>query len=317
MEEAPRRAGPDVPGPIPHQPEFPYNKPAPGNGAWFTVELRDELYALRRELDRLRKKVDKISDEVNAGAERLADVTAHKIKQLVDAAVQEALTAHAGKKADDGNSQQASRGRGKDGDVSKVMSELKGLKKQLEDFQGMKYDIASLQGSVVNLKPPTRQFISPRQLLTNGKTPIKKATPKPSEALASTSKKTQWGIDPRKSARRSTARRRILLGKQISEDMLSALQMEDLKRLCAMHNVRYRSMPQARVALRKIPGLILSDTDDLPDKTGTGDEANGGRPDGDKTKESESEEEGSSSEDVEAEFSEGPVASEEVQPNAH
>ncbi|GBG63111.1 hypothetical protein CBR_g36598 [Chara braunii] len=185
---------------------------------------------------------------------------------MVDTAVQEAWAAQA-KKVDDGNSQQASRGKGKDNEVSKLTTELKVLKKQIEDMRAMKYDIASLQGSLANLKPPpTRQFISPR----------------------------------------------ILQGKQISEDMLSALQMEDLKRLCAMHNVRYKGMPQTRVALRKIPGLIISDTEDLLDKTETGEEVNGGNHDDEKTEYSESEEDESSSEEVEVEYSEGPTATEDV-----
>ncbi|GBG89584.1 hypothetical protein CBR_g49373 [Chara braunii] len=193
------------------------------------------------------------------------------------------------------------------------------LKKQLEDMRGIRYDIASLKGSISNLKTPTaRQFVSPRQMMTNGKTPTKRSTPNPIGVGPSciSRKKPVRGNDPRKSAARTKARRRILQGKQISEDMMAALQMEDLKQLCSMHNVRYRGMPQARVALRKIPGLIVSDTEDLPNRSATGEEVQGANMEDAQSVESESEEEDDDSSE-EAEYFEGPEASKDVQPSAH
>ncbi|GBG82053.1 hypothetical protein CBR_g34332 [Chara braunii] len=253
--------------------EFSYNKPALDNRAWFTVELHDELYALRREFDRLKKWVDKLSYEFNTESERRADiVTNEKLKQALNATVQEAATTLAGKKAGEGSSQQASGDKVKVSDNTKVATKLQTLKKQFEDVWSMRYDIASLKGSLSSLKAPARrEFVAPRQVMANRKTPIKKITLKPNEAGPSKArKKSQPGKDPWRSARHMSARRRILQGKQISEDMLSALQMDDLKQLCAMHNVRYRGIQQAQVALRKISGLIVSDTEDLLDKNKTG-----------------------------------------------
>ncbi|GBG77391.1 hypothetical protein CBR_g23722 [Chara braunii] len=234
------------------------------------------------------------------------------------------------KKTGEGSSQQASKGKMRDGELTKMAAEMVTLKKHLEDMRSLKYEIASLKGSISKLKfPVVRQFISPRQLRNeNGNTPAKKSTPKASGGEPSRIKrKTQQAKDPQKSARRSSARRRILQGKQLSEDMLSALQMEDLKQLCAMHKVRYRGMPQAKVALRKIPGLIISDTEDLLDKTETGAEAQGKNPDertdnhaltaqayrGGKLLR----EEASSSEEVDVELSEESMASRDVQPSSH
>ncbi|GBG86369.1 hypothetical protein CBR_g41364 [Chara braunii] len=212
----------------------------------------------------------------------------------------------------------------KESEVSKVALEMKALKGQLDEMRNLKYDITSLKGSISSLQTPARrQFISPRQMVDNRKTPAKqKSTPRVEEAGRSrTMKRPLRGKDPRKSARRTSARRRILQGKQISEDMLSALQMEDLKKLCVMHGVWYKSMSQARVALRKISGLIVSDTEDLPDKKETRGEARGGRAGDDvESSESESEDEegdGSSSEEVEVEYSEGQATSKDVQPNGH
>ncbi|GBG91354.1 hypothetical protein CBR_g52241 [Chara braunii] len=251
--------------------EFLFNKPAPGNRAWFTVELQDELYALRRELDRLCKCFDKMADTIKEeSASRGEFVTMDKLKQAIEAALPEVVA----KKTAAANSQQASKAKEAEPDVTKMASVMISLKKHLEEVRSIKYDLASLKGSVANMKTPAmRQFVSPRQMVANGKTPTKKVTPAANGGGPSSVKmKTRQQMDPRNSAARAKARRLILHGMQISEDMLSALQMEDLKQVCTMHNVRYRGMPQARVALRKIPGLIVSDTEDLPDRSITGEE---------------------------------------------
>ncbi|GBG72756.1 hypothetical protein CBR_g12324 [Chara braunii] len=219
--------------------EFPYNKPAPGNRAWFTVELRDEMYALRRELDRLRKRVGKLSNEFRAHAsEKPADaITTDMLKQAVEKAVLEAMSEFGilgKKKSDIGTDQTRLKAQTKADEAARMAT----LKRQLEDME-LRYDLANLQGQINSYKSLlTKPFTSPKPRAPLTKTP--KRTPNtigagPSGVQKSVIKK---GVGRHPNGVRISARRQILEGRQLSESMLSALQMDDLKKLCAKYNVR-------------------------------------------------------------------------------
>ncbi|GBG63638.1 hypothetical protein CBR_g38949 [Chara braunii] len=254
--------------------EFPYNKPASDNRAWFTMELRDELYALRRELDKLKKKVDKLFDDFKEEVDRrkMECVNSLQMKQALDTAIRESNVSQVVTKPPGATTKTQRDDKKKADDFAKVSSDMQTLRRQMEDMQDLRYQLAVIQTTINT--PARRPFISPRQkVLSVSKTP-KKVTPSRS-AAAPSRKKPAGNMDLRCSIVRSSARRRLLSGKQITEKMLSALQMEDLKQLCVKHNVKYKGMPQARVALRKVPGLVVAITEDLLDVDEDGEEVQG------------------------------------------
>ncbi|GBG79480.1 hypothetical protein CBR_g29626 [Chara braunii] len=226
--------------------EFPYNKPAPGNQVWFTVELRDELYALRRELDRLKKRVDKLADDFKAeGKKKFEFVTTDMLKQAIEAAVRpsnasQTLTTGApenGVKADHVENTKRS-------DPHKVSADIQNLQRQLDDMRDLRYQLATIKSSIHT--PARRPFISPRTKVISASRTPKKPTPsnKNGGGTSGTKKPTTTSNhNPRRSA--------------------------------------VRGMPQARVALRKIPGVIITITEELPDQTEDGDEVQGSRHVGD------------------------------------
>ncbi|GBG89887.1 hypothetical protein CBR_g49736 [Chara braunii] len=256
--------------------DFPYNKPALGNRAWFTVELRDELYALRRELDRLKKKVDKLCDEVKEAKEihPTPGVTTEQLKEAVEKAVAEASVRQASSIPRSSASAEKRKHESSKKDTGGVDAD--NLKRQLDEMRQIRYDLATLRGTVNGLKSPAaRQFVSPRVTLpAEHRTPAKKRTPgKPGPGPSGSKKAKQRQNEAQQRMVRSTATRRILEGKQISENMLQSLQMGDLKKLCMKYNIKYKGMPQARVAPRKIPGVIVTVTEDMADPEESGEEA--------------------------------------------
>ncbi|GBG61968.1 hypothetical protein CBR_g26131 [Chara braunii] len=154
--------------------DFPYNKPAPGNMGWFTVELQDELYALCQELDGLRKRVDKIANTIKEeSVKRVEFVMMDKLKH----AIQDPLSEITAKKTTVASLQQARKGKEAEPNIARMTMEMTILKKQLEEVRNIRYDITSFKESITNIKTPAmRQFMSPRQLLPNGKNPTKKMT---------------------------------------------------------------------------------------------------------------------------------------------
>ncbi|GBG85564.1 hypothetical protein CBR_g40202 [Chara braunii] len=151
--------------------EFALNKPAPGNRVWFTVDLSDEMYALRRELYRLRKRVDKLSDEFRAQATKkpAGAITADMLKQAVDKAVLGAMS-ESGKKIDVGRDQSKRIAKAKTDEAARMAT----LKRQLEDMKELRYDLANLQGQINAYKSPlTKPFTSLKPRAPLNKTPKK------------------------------------------------------------------------------------------------------------------------------------------------
>ncbi|GBG89565.1 hypothetical protein CBR_g49354 [Chara braunii] len=139
----------------------------------------------------------------------------------------------------------------------------------------IRFDLATLRGTVNGLKSPaSRQFISPRAMQrVDHRTPAKRTPVKTAPGPSGGKKAKLRQSEARQRIVRSTARRRILEGKQISENMLQSLQMGDLKKLCTKHNIKYKGMLQARVALRKIIRVIVMVTEDMVDPEENGEEA--------------------------------------------
>ncbi|GBG85541.1 hypothetical protein CBR_g40179, partial [Chara braunii] len=209
--------------------------------AWFTVELRDEMYALRRELDRLKKKVEKLCDNVSELKNKHpnSSVTLEQLKEAVQKVVAEASV------------KQAS---------SLPRSDASAEKRKREE---VKKDTAAVY-----------TFISPRAMLSvEHRTPAKRTPGKLASGPSRAKKAKLRQSEARQKVVRFTVRRRILEGKQISENMLQSLQMGDLKKLCTKHNIKYKGMQQARVALRKIPGVIVTVTEDMVNPEESGEEA--------------------------------------------
>ncbi|GBG75255.1 hypothetical protein CBR_g19889 [Chara braunii] len=226
------------------------------------------------------------------GSEKRAEfVSTDKLKQAIDAALPEANAAHVTRRLEtEARSSLTANQREGDRD-GRIENGIRYDGPQKVAGRNEEHQILYWL-SIAHIKTPaTRQFVSPRQqqLLANGKTPTKKTSPNPNGAgPSSVKKKALQGKDQCKTAARAKARRRILQCMQLSEDMLSVLQMDDLKQLCSMHNVHYMNMLQACVALRKIPGLIMYDTKDLPDLSVAGEEVYGANAYKEQSEESES-----------------------------
>ncbi|GBG68380.1 hypothetical protein CBR_g2923 [Chara braunii] len=181
---------------------------------------------------------------------------ADKMKDTIESAVQEAVRKQAEQKQSEDPAKEVCN------PAVDAVTKAETVKRQLEQMRELQYDLAALKGAI-HKTPVRSQFISPRPRSTSKKTPTKKTSAANGARTSRIRKALHTSKDPRRSAVRTSARRRILQGKQIMENMLNALQMEDLKQLCNKHNVKYRGMPQTRVALRKVPGVVVSITEDL------------------------------------------------------
>ncbi|GBG67428.1 hypothetical protein CBR_g563 [Chara braunii] len=157
--------------------------PPPGNKAWFTADLSEEIFALRREVEKLKKTIKQLTSkgannkrlspgggtgaiehtaEKEAGpsepVKTASPVTAAELKTWIDKALESALPKKTGTKAGkvaitEGRIDTGKQAATEEGNVEKMVSQVC---RDVNEIKLMKYDLAVVKGALKKINEPTR-----------------------------------------------------------------------------------------------------------------------------------------------------------------
>ncbi|GBG86418.1 hypothetical protein CBR_g41414 [Chara braunii] len=160
--------------------------PPPGNRAWFTPELKEEIFALGRELEKVKKTVEQLNakvaecmkvvqsgkGETSGGRHKKSQVEGHskevekeknqvspsELKAMIDKALESTLPrSKEGETSKMGNAPQGvtatERPATEEGNMEKLVSEMR---RDVNEIKLMKYDLAAVKGTLKKINEPTR-----------------------------------------------------------------------------------------------------------------------------------------------------------------
>ncbi|GBG85325.1 hypothetical protein CBR_g39892 [Chara braunii] len=259
----------------------------PGNRAWFTADLKEDIFKLRREMDKVLKTLEqltrKTSEKQPASPNKedtanKPELTPDALKSIIDEALKPTKMNQGGQNQA-GPSATGQKNAEAEDEVERMVSEVQ---KEVNNVKLLKYDMAVVKGALQKINEPTRTCtpIVSSSVHPNGYVGTMAGLPTsvhgchniPSRSMPSRSapnksrlgrvipphpKRGRTKINLNVYATKSKAKRSINFGVEPMRDMqLLRLHYTDLKVLCKMHDIRYKDKPQAISALRQVPGLI-------------------------------------------------------------
>ncbi|GBG92678.1 hypothetical protein CBR_g56708 [Chara braunii] len=261
--------------------------PPPGNRAWFTADLKEEIFKLRQEMDKVLKTLEQLTRKTGENQPpppnkediaKKTELNLDPLKSFIDEALKPAETNQGGQNQA-GPSAASQKNIEAEDKVERMVSEVQ---KEVNNLKLLKYDLAAVKGALQKTNEPTRTCtpIVSSSVHPNGYTETTAGLPTsvhgsrsvPSRSMPSRSapsrsrlgrvipphpKRGRTRMARNVTATKSKAKRSINFGVEpMTDTQLLRLHYTDLKVLCKMHDTRYKDKPQAISALRQVPGLI-------------------------------------------------------------
>ncbi|GBG63577.1 hypothetical protein CBR_g38643 [Chara braunii] len=261
--------------------------PPPGNRAWFTADLKENIFKLRRETDKVLKTLEQFTRKTSEkkpafpnkeDTANKPELTPDALKSMIDEALKSTEMNQGGH-----NQVGPSATGQKDAEAGdKVETMVSEVQKEVNNLKLLKYDLAVVKSALQKINEPTRTYtpIVSSSVHPNGYVGTMAGLPTsvhgshnilsrsmPSRSAPNKSrlgrviplhpKRGRTKINRNVSTPKSKAKWSINFGVEPMTNMqLLRLHYTNLKVLCKMHYIRYEDKPQAISALKQVPGLI-------------------------------------------------------------